>query len=107
MTLLASNTFYPVSFTEVVLPIAKITVTDISQATPNSATITLESTAVALFVKLSSEIVGYFSDNGFLMMPLEKVTVTFTSPDNFDVKMLQETLTIRSVKDTYKNQVNK
>lgn len=39
MSLLASNVFYPVSFTEVELPTAKIAVTNVSQVTATSATV--------------------------------------------------------------------
>ena len=37
--ILASNVFYPVSFTKVVLPTAKITVTDVNQVTSTTATV--------------------------------------------------------------------
>ena len=36
---LATNVFYPVSFSEVTLPTAKITITDINQDTSTSATV--------------------------------------------------------------------
>lgn len=39
MVLLASNVFYPVSFTQIELPTVKITVTDITQVTSSSATV--------------------------------------------------------------------
>lgn len=67
-------------------------------------------------MKLVMSLCHLYSDNGFLMLPQEKVLVTFTSPSKFDVKMLQESLIIRynsllqcvttnivcrSVKDTY------
>jgi len=35
------------------------------------------------------------SDNGFLMLPKEKVSVMFISPEKFDVKTLESSLTIR------------
>ncbi|XP_065912906.1 beta-mannosidase-like [Dysidea avara] len=98
---LASNAFYPVSFSQVKLPMVEITVTGVNQVSATSASIALESSAVAIFVRLSTELVGYFSDNGFLMLPKEKVSVTFTSPEKFDVKTLKSSLTIRSVRDTY------
>lgn len=126
MALLASNVFYPVSFTEVTLPTVKITIIDISQVTSTSATVRhnrLNITATCEHVDHTGEyccgnickpvirncwilqvemtdcgnnfIHCSHSDNGFLMMPLEKISITFTSPDKFDVKTLQETLTIR------------
>jgi len=60
----------------------------------------VSSRLVAAAVQLETEVPGVFSDNGFLLLPFEPRTVTFTGRSDFKASDLQQSLTVMSLADT-------
>lgn len=68
---------------------------------PTVSAVQISSRNVAALVYLDSDKVdGIFSDNGFLLLPWEPHTLTFTSRSEFSAADLQSSLTFISLADT-------
>ena len=60
----------------------------------------VSSRLVAAAVQLDTDVPGIFSDNGFLLLPFEPQTITFTGRSDFQASDLQRSLTFLSMADT-------
>lgn len=96
-----TNVFFLTGFTEVDLQKGNISVSDV-QVVKEKASFTLKSDVVAPFVYLQTDVLGYFSENGFLLFPNKPHEVTFTAWESFTVAEFQNSLKTRTVADTYK-----
>ena len=65
----------------------------------STATVTVRSQAPAAWVFVETAVEGWFSDNGFILLPDTPRTLTFTGYEPFDVSELRATLNARSVWD--------
>jgi beta-mannosidase len=101
-TLLSSNEFF---LSEIYqsqnLQKPNITITGITATNSKEASITLTSDYPALYTFLSTHLSGYFSENGFLLLPSSPKTILFDSNQAFDVNELKKSLSIISIRDTY------
>lgn len=62
---------------------------------------TLRSQAVAAHVMVETDESGYWSDNAFMLVPGEDVTLTFFGYKNVNLENFKKTLTYMSLWDTY------
>ncbi|KJE94140.1 mannosidase [Capsaspora owczarzaki ATCC 30864] len=90
-------------FSQVTLPQPTITITSVSLVNSTVAEVRLSASTVALFVFIETTIVdaGYFSDNGFTLLPSEVAVLTFTSTTPLDLSAFSNSLHVRSLRDTY------
>ena len=65
----------------------------------SSATVTVSASAPAAWVFLETAVEGWFSDNGFILLPHEPKTLTFTGFEPFDAQALEASLQVRSLWD--------
>lgn len=65
----------------------------------STATVTVSASAPAAWVFVESEVEGWFSDNGFILLQDEPRTVTFTGFEPFDAEAFEASLNVRSVWD--------
>ena len=65
-----------------------------------SASVQLTAVTAAPYVWLETTIGGYFSDNGFLLLPEIAETITFSGYEPFDQNEFVKTLRVRSIYDT-------
>ena len=65
--------------------------------------VSLSTDAAAPFVFLESPYPGRFSDNGFLLVPMDGQTkdISFISKADFSLNDFKSSLKIRSIRDTY------
>ena len=99
-----TNVFYPTSFSEVALPEPTITISvgdTWSDGETGVATVTVTSSAVAPFAFLHTSISGRFSSNGVLLLPNAPVNFTFFGWEDYTLQKLQDTIKVRTVRDTY------
>ena len=66
-----------------------------------AARISLQAKAVSPFTFLETSIAGYFSENGFLLLPDVPLEVDFYGWQSFSASDLKKSLRVRSVFDTY------
>ena len=84
-------------------PLARCNIeVEVSSTASNEAELTVVSDQPAPFVFLSTSIRGRFSDNGMLLMPGQKHSVTSHGWEEFDVTELKKGLTVKSLRDSYK-----
>jgi beta-mannosidase len=96
----AENWFYLSSFNSVVLPNVQFDVT-VLELSGRTATLQLQSTAVAPFVFVESTLSGRFSSNGFLTLPNTPISLSFYGWEDFTLSELQKSLVVRSLRGTY------
>lgn len=99
-----TNVFYPTSFSEVTLQEASITASVAGSWTGGEegvAAVTVTSTAAAPFAFLHTSISGRFSSNGVLLLPNTPVTFAFFGWEEYTQQQLQDTIKVRTVRDTY------
>eukprot|EP01006_Ploeotia_vitrea_P009039 TRINITY_DN21305_c0_g1_i1.p1 TRINITY_DN21305_c0_g1~~TRINITY_DN21305_c0_g1_i1.p1 ORF type:complete len:645 (+),score=86.72 TRINITY_DN21305_c0_g1_i1:188-1936(+) len=92
------------SLKKVTLPKAHITTTVAAEKdTSGAATITVESSTVALYVTFTTSIRGRFSDNVLFLTPGEKVVIKFLPWEEYTTKQLVDTLVAQAMneQDTY------
>eukprot|EP00823_Brevimastigomonas_motovehiculus_P007086 TRINITY_DN6099_c0_g1_i1.p1 TRINITY_DN6099_c0_g1~~TRINITY_DN6099_c0_g1_i1.p1 ORF type:complete len:964 (+),score=272.46 TRINITY_DN6099_c0_g1_i1:92-2983(+) len=103
--ILAQNELFLTSFKEATLSTPKIRVVSIqmSNTSADTAVIQILSDQVALFTWLeTAAISGRFSDNGFLALPNQLMLIEFKAYEPFTLDTLRQTLSVRSLRDTYK-----
>ena len=59
----------------------------------------VETDTVALFVALESPYAGRFNDNGFVLLPNERRTLSFLAAEAVDLADFEATLVVRSYSD--------
>lgn len=61
----------------------------------------LRSQSVAAHVMIETDEAGYWSDNAFMLIPGEELTVSFYSYKRVDLNNFKKSLTLMSLWDTY------
>lgn len=61
----------------------------------------LRSQSVAAHVMIETDEAGYWSDNAFMLIPGEELTVSFYSYKQVDLNNFKKSLTLMSLWDTY------
>ena len=61
---------------------------------------TIQSDNVAPFVMLSSDIAGRFSDNGFLLLPGQEVSLEVYGWSDFNLSDFVQSLSVKTIADT-------
>lgn len=97
------NVWYPSSFQSVQIYDPKIRVSEIMLVDSQTVSFRVDSSAVALFVWLESQISGKFSKNAFILLPGYFVVINFKSWTKIDsLNSFEHTLAIRSLWNTKK-----
>ena len=65
----------------------------------SSVTVVVSASAPAAYVFVETAVEGWFSENGFVLLPSEPRKLTFTGFEPFDAKALQASLQVRSLWD--------
>lgn len=96
------NWLYLAELKDSTLQTADVTISDVSQDSAREFTVTVSTNAIALFVWLeSADILGRFSDNGFLMLT-PKTTLKFYAWQEVDYATLHASMTVHCLTDVYK-----
>lgn len=98
---LGENDFFPHAYKTYDLPLARIeTRWETGDAGPE---LVLAADRPALFVSVGVDVPGYFSDNGFTLLPGREKRLTFTPRRNraADDRTLRESLVVRQLRETY------
>ena len=83
-------------FPELNLTAANVT-TKVAAESGNIVNVTLEADAVALYVTLSSSVLGRFSSNGLLLLPHHPQQLQFTAWEEFDIASFHTTVDVQGV----------
>lgn len=67
----------------------------------NTAQVELTASAVSPWTFLSTSLNGRWSDNGMMLLPNVKTTVTFAGWESFTLQGLQNTLEVQTIRGTY------
>ena len=87
------------------LPLAAISVVQVTPSSSTEARVVLRSDMAAAFVSVDSAVPGAFSDGAFTMLPAVDFTLTFTARNPLTAQQWTDEFTkglqVRSLRDTY------
>jgi len=101
--MLSSNNYYLTSFTDVDLKKPAVSFSNPETISPFDVSFTVSTNCVTPFAYLQSNYSGFFSDNGFMLLPKENVSITFHSVSEITLSAMEflQTLKIQSLFETY------
>ena len=92
-------------FKEAQLPLAAVTVVQVTPSSSTEARVVLRSDKAAAFVSVDSAVPGAFSDGAFTMLPAVDFPLTFTARNPLTAQQWTDEfakgLQVRSLRDTY------
>jgi len=100
---LSVNNYYLTSFTDVNLQSPTIKFSDPKILSPYDVSFNISSNSVTPFVYVQSNYSGFFSDNGFMLLPLNEMSLTFHSVSEITITAneFMQTLDAKSLYETY------
>jgi len=99
--LLSSNVFYLSSIGQVSLPTVKVAMQAFTQVSGSQIDFQIESDQVSPFTFLETTLCGHFSNNAFLLLPNNPLTLSFFGCANVTTIQLPPSLHVHTVKYTY------
>jgi beta-mannosidase len=97
--LLGENDYFPKAYKayELTTPVVSATWSE----RDGGRVLTLKADKPALFVTVTTDVPGYFSDNALTLLPGRPVELTFTPRDGADTALLADTLRVRNLAETF------